>query len=74
MKLNKIGLIISREYSIRVKKKSFILTTILTPIFMAALIIVPVAISMAGSDGVENIQIVDKSGVMQKYFENTDRI
>ena len=32
---NKIGIIIGREFSIRVKKRSFILTTILTPLLFA---------------------------------------
>jgi ABC-2 type transport system permease protein len=40
--MNKIFLIIKREYLVRVKKKSFIIMTILAPILMASLIIVPV--------------------------------
>ena len=40
--MNKIFLIIRREYLVRVKKKSFIIMTILAPILMASLIIVPV--------------------------------
>lgn len=43
--MNKIGLIISREYFTRVKKKSFIITTILTPILLVALIMTPVIIA-----------------------------
>ena len=38
MNLSKIGLVISHEYSVRVRKKSFILTTLLTPLFFGALI------------------------------------
>ena len=43
--MNKIGLIISREYLTRVKKKSFIIMTILAQLLLAALIVVPVLIS-----------------------------
>ena len=40
--MHKIWLIIKREYLVRVRKKSFILMTILGPILMAALLIVPI--------------------------------
>ena len=46
MNLNKIGIIIGREYTTRVKKKSFILTTLLTPVFMAVLILIPSVIML----------------------------
>jgi len=39
--MNKISLIIGREYMTRVRKKSFIVMTLLGPILFAALIIVP---------------------------------
>jgi ABC-2 type transport system permease protein len=44
--MNKIWLIISREYLVRVKKKSFIVMTILGPILMAALLVTPTILSM----------------------------
>jgi ABC-2 type transport system permease protein len=40
--MNKIFLIIRREYLVRVKKKSFIVMTILAPILMVGLILAPV--------------------------------
>ena len=42
---NKIGIIIGREFSERVHKKSFIITTLLTPILMIVLIFAPMLIS-----------------------------
>ena len=39
--MNKTLIIIQREFMTRVKKKSFILLTILTPFIFAALIFVP---------------------------------
>ena len=43
--MNKTFLIIKREFLVRVKKKSFLVMTLLAPILMASLIIVPVLIS-----------------------------
>ena len=46
----KIGIIVGREFNERVRKKSFILTTLLTPLFMIALIVAPMLI-MEYSEG-----------------------
>ena len=70
MKLSNIGLIIGREYSTRVKKKSFILLTILTPLLMAALIAVPVLISLYSGSDKEVISIADSTGLLAPYFES----
>jgi len=42
--MNKIKLIIAREYLTRVKKKSFIIMTILGPILFALLTLMPLLI------------------------------
>jgi ABC-2 type transport system permease protein len=47
--MNKISVIIKREYITRVRKKSFIIMTLLTPILMAALFVVP-ALVMTNQD------------------------
>jgi ABC-2 type transport system permease protein len=69
--MSKISLIIQREYLTRVKKKSFIVMTILGPILMAALFIVPVYLSQMGGDA-KTIQVVDETGLFIERFENTD--
>lgn len=56
--MDKIFLIIRREYLTRVKKKSFLIMTILGPILMAALFVVPVWLTQM-SDGVKTIGVVD---------------
>lgn len=48
--MNKLRLIIGREYFSRVKKKSFILTTILTPIGFLAFFIVIILLMTAGTE------------------------
>lgn len=72
---NKIGIIIGREFSIRVKKKSFILTTILTPLLFAGLMIVPTLIAVySNDDAVQHIKVVDESGIVMPYLENSETI
>lgn len=68
---SKIGLITSREYFTRVSKKSFILTTILTPLAMLALMIVPALImAYAGSDE-KTILVVDDTKVIAPTLKNS---
>jgi ABC-2 type transport system permease protein len=53
-------LILQREYLSRVKKKSFIIMTILGPLLMATLMIAPVLIAKYADDDVNRILIVDE--------------
>ena len=69
--MNKIWLVIQREYLTRVQKKSFIVMTILGPILMAAIMIVPIYLATVG-DEVKTIGIVDESGFFTEAFEDTD--
>lgn len=57
--MNKIGLIIEREYLTRVKRKSFLLTTILVPIVIIAFYAVIIAVSISGESNTQKIAIVD---------------
>ena len=74
--MGKIGLIIGREYLTRVKKKSFIIMTILGPILMAAAIIIPsyIAIKSSEKEPATTVGIVDESGFYDDVFVSTDRI
>ena len=44
--MNKVSVIIKREYISRVRKKSFIIMTLLAPLLMAAMIVVPTLLMM----------------------------
>ncbi len=57
--MNKIALIIGREYSTRVRKKSFIIMTILGPILFAALIIGPTWLATVEDTDVKEIAVVE---------------
>lgn len=63
--MNKIGLIIKREYLRRVSKKSFILLTFLTPLLLVALVFVPLWLSSIKGSEVKTIAVHDSTG---KYF------
>lgn len=70
MNWNNIKLIIGREYATRVKKKSFILTTVLTPLFMALVIVVPVLITMYQGSDRQVVSVVDNTGLLENYFKS----
>ncbi len=59
--------IIKKEYKMIVKKKSFLISTILTPIIMAGFIFLPMLITKVGR-GIKNIAIADLSGMIQTEF------
>ena len=71
---NKIGIIIGREFSERVHKKSFIITTLLTPILMIALIFAPMLISGYSDDSAKMIAVVDDSGIIASQLTNTGEV
>ena len=71
MNFNKIAIILGREYSVRVKKKSFILTTILTPVLLAALFIVPTVLMVVGGKDTEKVMVQDNSGIVAPYLESS---
>ncbi len=65
-----IGIIISREYLTRVKKKSFLLITFLAPILFAALCIVPSLIMFLSSDESKVVAVVDNSAIVMPVLES----
>ena len=74
MKLRNVKTIISREYLIRVKKKSFLLTTFIVPILFAALCILPSVIMFMAKDTGKKIAVVDQSGIVMPYLVDTDAV
>jgi len=71
--MNKIWLIIQREFLNRVQKKSFLITTILVPLIFPAIIggLIYFAVEQAETAKPDTVQIVDESGKFT--FENTKR-
>lgn len=62
--MNKTWIITKREYLSRVKKRTFILSTFLTPILFAGVIGIIIFITIRNSDK-ENIAVIDHSGVFK---------
>jgi ABC-2 type transport system permease protein len=71
--MKKTFTIIKREYLSRVKKKSFIVMTILGPLLMAALLIVPVFIARM-SDSVYEVAVVDDTRLFYNEFVDANNV
>lgn len=61
--MHKTWLIIKREYLSRVKKKSFIIITLLVPLIFAAFIGLEIFISLGGNKETQHIAVIDESGL-----------
>lgn len=73
--MNKIRLIIAREYLTRVKKKSFIIMTILGPALFALLTLMPLLIQKFSEKETNTIVIIDEAPtVFTTHLDNTKEI
>ena len=68
--MGKIGIIAGREFNERVRKKSFIITTILMPLFLVAMMFIPMLMVNMKSDTVREIYVVDDSGVIADKLQD----
>ena len=70
--MNKIPVIIKREYLTRVRKKSFIIMTILAPLLFAAIIILPTVFMMNEGEEYKKIAVVeDRTDLFKGVLKNT---
>lgn len=74
MKNNFLGIIISREYLERVKRKSFIISTLLVPLFMVLLMLAPAAMLMLSEPESTTIAVVDDTGVVARRLSGNDQV
>jgi len=70
--MNHLPLIIKREYLTKVKNKSFIIMTILSPIILMALFAVVAYLSQLNNNKERTISILDESGQISVIFKNTE--
>ncbi len=68
------SIIIRREYMERVSKKSFIITTILVPILMLAMALLPTVIMLFATGETKTIAVVDDSGIVLPQLKSTDDV
>lgn len=71
--MSKIGIVIGREYMTRVKKKSFIILTILMPFLMVAMVSVPMLLGMIKSDDKKDVVILDQTGKYAQLFYDAQK-
>jgi ABC-2 type transport system permease protein len=71
--MNKIWLIIQREYTSRVKNKRFLLVTFLMPVLLVGFIAASAYISISGIEH-RKIAVLDPNGFIKTALKNTDQI
>ena len=75
MNFRNISIILQREYIQRVRKRAFILTTILTPLLIIAISVLPTIImtmTKDSSSSLLNIAVVDKSEIIAPKLEDNN--
>lgn len=72
--MSKTGIIIEREYLERVRKKSFIFTTILMPLMMLTLMAMPALIMNYVDGSTARVLVVDNNGAFIDRLNNTKEI
>jgi ABC-2 type transport system permease protein len=71
--MNKIGLIIWREYWTRVRKKSFLIMTVLGPLLIVGAVISTAFLAMQ-ENGPQNVVIIDKAAILTNKLKESDDI
>ncbi len=72
--MNKIALIIQREYLARVRNKTFIILTLLAPLLMVGFIAVIVYLSTLKSDKTQSILVNDHSGIFKESLTDSKTV
>jgi len=70
--MNHLPLIIKREYLTKVRNKSFVIMTVLSPIIMIALVTLVAYLSQINNDKVRHISVLDESGLVHDMFEDSE--
>ena len=72
--MNKIGIIITREFNERVRKKSFLITTILMPLLMIGLMVAPSLMMLFAKGEQKSLVVIDQSGIIAPQLEGDEEI
>jgi ABC-2 type transport system permease protein len=72
--MSKIGLVIQREFNERVKKRSFLVTTILTPLLMVGICGAMIWLMSRDSSEAKPIDVIDASGIVADRLEDQGTI
>ena len=74
MDIRNIGIIISREYATRVRKKSFLVITFIVPVLFALLCTLPAVIMLLSKEKGKVVEVLDESGIVMPYLEDSDAV
>ena len=69
-----LSIVITREYLERVKRKSFIISTLLVPVLMIALMFAPALIMLFSESESKTVAVLDDSGVVAPRLSSNDEI
>ena len=72
--MTNIGIIVGREFNERVRKKSFIITTILMPLLVVAMMIIPSLIMLHSTGETKRVAVIDHSGIIAPQLESGEEI
>jgi ABC-2 type transport system permease protein len=72
--MNHLQLIIKREYLNKVRNKSFIIMTFLSPIIMVLIFTLVAYLSQLNNEAVNTINILDESGLFTNYFKDSESV
>lgn len=72
--MNHLSLIIKREYINKVRNKSFIIMTFLSPILMVGIFSLVAYLSQLNNDSTRTISVLDESGLFVGQFQNKEHL
>lgn len=72
--MNKVSLIIQREFLTRIRKKSFIFMTLLGPLLLASIVIIPMWLQKLESQQIKKVGIIDESMVFAETVMNKGNV
>ena len=72
--MSNVSIIIQREFNERVRKKSFIITTILMPVLMIVLMIAPAPIMEYSRGEQKTIAVIDDRGLVAPQLQSNEEL
>lgn len=71
--MTKMLKVLQREYLVNVKTKGFIIGTIIAPVFMIGIFLLPILLTQVKSEDQKVISVIDRTGIIYEQFaENLD--
>ena len=72
--MSQVSIIIGREFNERVRKKSFIITTLLMPLLMIGLMFAPMLIMKYSRGDEKQIAVIDDSGLIAPQLQSGEEL